>query len=353
MASNLSTIRAIGLDAVAGSGTTTLGWPAEAAEAEAEVRLPGPRGYADHRRAPAPPQDVRRTIEFDPASPCNYYLAGYCRFGSSCAMCHDVPYAEAIEAQWLEPADAAAARRLAERALAASRPLERRSLAHELGPAPSARGSSAASSRARWAGDAGASEGRCPFDVLAVLDLEGKEEITEFPVLLLDVASRRELGRFHRWVRPVRLFDGCGPLSEGTPAVPFKQVLTEFDEWMRSRGLQLWPDRNGGGHRLAFVTCGHWDLRSQVPKQCGISGVAVPPAMQSWINIKDSFNGHHGTHITGMKGALARMGLLDDCGAPKHGFHHLGMHDVENIARITLHLLDDGATVDITGCSSY
>ena len=33
---------------------------------------------------------------------------------------------------------------------------------------------------------------------LLVLDLEGKDEITEFPVIIIDAWTTREVGRFHR-----------------------------------------------------------------------------------------------------------------------------------------------------------
>ena len=46
---------------------------------------------------------------------------------------------------------------------------------------------------------------------------------------------------------------------------------------------------------------------------------------------------------------LARLRLLDRDGNPRHGFHHLGMHDVENIARCLIHLLDSDVVLEING----
>merc|ERR1739841_147413 len=68
---------------------------------------------------------------------------------------------------------------------------------------------------------------------LLVLDLEGKEEIIEFPVIAIDATKRCEVGRFQRYVRPAHLFDGCA-LSPDSPAVPSDIVLQDFDVWLRT-----------------------------------------------------------------------------------------------------------------------
>jgi len=53
-----------------------------------------------------------------------------------------------------------------------------------------------------------------------------------------------------------------------------------------------------------------------------------------------------------MRSMLSRLQLLNDRGEPVHGFHHIGMYDVENIARCAFHLLDAGAQFEINGCNS-
>ena len=40
------------------------------------------------------------------------------------------------------------------------------------------------------------------IDIIAVLDLEGKDEIIELPVVLLDCHTMTEIARFHRYVTP-------------------------------------------------------------------------------------------------------------------------------------------------------
>ena len=55
---------------------------------------------------------------------------------------------------------------------------------------------------------------------------------------------------------------------------------------------------------------------------------------------------HNQPHI-GLR--LARLRMLDKDGNPKHGFHHLGMHDVENITRCLVHLIENDAQLEVNG----
>lgn len=251
-------------------------------------------------------------------------------------MSHDIEYASAVREQWLQPENQDKQENLEACTHAIGREFESRTLASLVNQ-----------SVRRWR----APPTNCAFDVLAVLDLEGKPEdggVVEFPVLLLHTKSMQELGRFQRWVR---LESKSFPLdvTERSLATPFGQVLAEFKDWMGGFGLNLHkPD-----HTFAFVTCGDWDLNKAIPAEhqmCG--GIEVlgelPVSFCAWINMKVVYNAFHGTSITGMRGALARMKLLDEQGRPKHGFHHLGMHDVENIARVMVHLLGLDAAIDIT-----
>merc|ERR1712032_1325952 len=59
---------------------------------------------------------------------------------------------------------------------------------------------------------------------LLVLDLAGKYEITNFPVIAIDAVAGCELGRFHHYVRPVHRVDGCA-LNDSSPAIAFTTVL--------------------------------------------------------------------------------------------------------------------------------
>lgn len=282
---------------------------------------------------------ARAPIELDPLSPCGHFLTGQCWYGNACCMSHDAAYARSVRAQWLQPLDKAAQKELRESAERAGLAFEARILALPVG---AGRGT-----RPHWRSESGDGTAElqvhCPFKVLVVLDLEGKPDtggITELPALLLDTATQQEIGRFQKWVR-------IAGESSAPIATDFWTVLDQFCKWLKGHGL----DVTEPGEDFAIVTCGDWDLRKALPGQCRLLGGSdqdLPAAFHAWINMKVIFNQHHGTNITGMKGALARMRLLDAQGLPKHGCHHLGMHDVENIARVMVHLLQEGAEVDTT-----
>eukprot|EP00747_Dinoflagellata_sp_TGD_P066901 gnl/TRDRNA2_/TRDRNA2_155021_c1_seq1.p1 gnl/TRDRNA2_/TRDRNA2_155021_c1~~gnl/TRDRNA2_/TRDRNA2_155021_c1_seq1.p1 ORF type:complete len:451 (+),score=64.29 gnl/TRDRNA2_/TRDRNA2_155021_c1_seq1:69-1421(+) len=321
--------------------------------------------------------------EYDSCTPCGYYMAGWCRYGSSCALKHSVPYAMAIRKDWLHAGDVHAQEEL----VAACKDTIGETSMKQLQVFPRAfsrelcckgKGTPPASSKAsarRWHKNKTASSAMDPvafsaedlgvvfadgpavgvveeaatsegLRYLLVLDLEGKDEIIEFPVIVLDTAEGRELGRFQRYVRPSRLFHDANLLPE-SPAVPFAQVLQDFDCFLREL---LGPDRSLAalGADAAFVTCGDWDCK-HVHTQCEISGMPVPPAFASWVNIKRTYEDAYGGSFRGMKSMLAKLGLLDAHGNVVHGFHHLGMHDVENICRCVLSLLDQGRSIAVNG----
>lgn len=285
----------------------------------------------------------REGPEYHPATPCGYHLAGHCRHGARCERCHSVDYALAIREEWLNAGEPGPQRRL--RDLAAE--VLGADVALELFPRVYSQRLSLEAERARqrrgvpedepWQWPGG-------LRYLLVLDLEGKDEIIEFPVIVIDAHEGRELGRFQRFVRPVHLFDGL-QLSSDSPAVPFTQVLADFEVFLQEtigRGL------GSLGSDAAVLTCGDWDCR-HIGTQCRISGAPLPAAFRSWVNIKRSYEEAYGGDFRGMRSMLAKLGLLDHRGQLKHGFHHLGMHDVENICRCALALLKDGHAIHING----
>lgn len=304
---------------------------------------------------------------YDGSSPCGYFMAGHCRHGDRCRLQHSVPYALAIRHEWLHAGQAearaelqaAAANALGHAAVAQARLFPRVFSQPFLGQAPPGSNCVARSAQSRrWSKGTEASTRSSPvmtdrspsssspgsLRFLLVLDLEGKDEIIEFPVIILDVASRKEVGRFQHYVRPEHLFDGLEVQAE-SPAVLFPQVLEEFDVWLHATighsVSERWTD-------AAFLTCGDFDCK-HIHRQCKISKIPAPPAFSHWVNIKRSYDSIYGGTFRGMKSMLAKLRLLDASGGVKFGFHHLGMHDVENICRCALHLLQEGHEISING----
>ncbi|GKB42676.1 uncharacterized exonuclease domain-containing protein, partial [Tanacetum coccineum] len=139
------------------------------------------------------------------------------------------------------------------------------------------------------------------LDFFLVLDLEGKVEILEFPVLMIDARTMDVVAFFHRFVRPTEMSeDRINQYIEGKygkfgvdrvwhdTAIPFDEVIIQFEEWMAKHSLCS-QEPNGPLHRAAFVTCGNWDIKTKIPKQCQVSKMKLPPYFMEWINLKDIY----------------------------------------------------------------
>ncbi|CAN6201551.1 unnamed protein product [Urochloa humidicola] len=192
------------------------------------------------------------------------------------------------------------------------------------------------------------------LDYLLILDLEGKVEILEFPVVMIDAQSMEFIDSFHRFVRPTAMSEqriteyiegkygkfGVDRVWHDT-AIPFKEVLQEFEDWVGNHNL--WKNERGGSlNNAAFVTCGNWDLKTKVPQQCKVSKIKLPTYFLEWINLKDIYLNFYSRRATGM------MTMMRELQMPIVGSHHLGLDDSKNIARVVQRMLADGAVMQIT-----
>lgn len=192
------------------------------------------------------------------------------------------------------------------------------------------------------------------LDYLLILDLEGKVEILEFPVVMIDAQSMEFIDSFHRFVRPTAMSEqriteyiegkygkfGVDRVWHDT-AIPFKEVLQEFEDWIGNHSL--WKTEQGGSlNSAAFVTCGNWDLKTKIPEQCKVSKIKLPTYFMEWINLKDIYLNFYSRRATGM------MTMMRELQMPIVGSHHLGIDDSKNIARVVQRMLADGAVMQIT-----
>ncbi|KAM7492554.1 hypothetical protein LguiA_035475 [Lonicera macranthoides] len=192
------------------------------------------------------------------------------------------------------------------------------------------------------------------LDIFLVLDLEGKVEILEFPVLMVDAKTMDVVDFFHRFVRPSEMSEqrineyiegkygkiGVDRVWHDT-AIPFNEVIQQFEDWMAQH--HLWEkDLNGHLNKAAFVTCGNWDLKTKVPQQCQVARMQLPPYFMEWINLKDAYFNFYKRRATGM------VTMMRELEIPLVGSHHLGIDDTKNITRVLQHMLIDGALLQIT-----
>lgn len=204
--------------------------------------------------------------------------------------------------------------------------------------------------------DAADIESKCSqeLDFLLVLDLEGKVEILEFPVLIIDAKTLGVIDVFHRFVKPTKMSgQAIDDYIEGKygkfgvdrvwhdTALPFKEVLQQFEVWLAQH--HLWGKELGGSlNRAAFVTCGNWDVKTKIPQQCEVSEIKLPPYFMEWINIKDIYLNFYRRKATGMITMMKQLGIR------QLGSHHLGLDDTKNIAKVLQHMLIEGAIMQIT-----
>jgi len=180
------------------------------------------------------------------------------------------------------------------------------------------------------------------YKYYAVLDFEATcdeprppptQEIIEFPTVLLDAETMEVVDEFESFVKPVKhpmLTDFCRELTgieqvDVDGADPFPVVFQRHQEWLRSHD----------GEAL-FVTCGDWDLKSMLPRQCRVCKLSLPHEYLEWVNIKNVFGAYRKRRAPGMVKMLKSLGLKLE------GRHHRGIDDCRNIARIAQELVKRG-----------
>ncbi|KAF8110439.1 hypothetical protein N665_0083s0007 [Sinapis alba] len=192
------------------------------------------------------------------------------------------------------------------------------------------------------------------FEFFLVLDLEGKVEILEFPVLIVDAKTMQVVDLFHRFVRPTKMSEeAINKYIEGKygevgvdrvwhdTAIPFTQVVEEFEGWLAEHGL--WgKETDGTLNGAAFVTCGNWDIKTKIPEQCVVANINLPQYFTEWINLKDVYLNFYEREARGM------VSMMRQCGIRLMGSHHLGIDDTKNITRVVQRMLADGAVFKIT-----
>ena len=197
-------------------------------------------------------------------------------------------------------------------------------------------------------------------------------EIIEFPTIVYDLQEKKEVGRFHEYVKPViqlQLTEFCtqltgiaqvSPFRVSRPsyvqgylsmshnqetvenAEPFPPVWDRFKEFLK--GQNLWDDPS----TYAFITCGAWDLHTMLPQQLSQIISTNPSAesddlllvthfQQRVINIKKAFQKKYGH-----KRAKGMAEMLKALNMHLVGRHHSGIDDCGNILRIVKRMVNDG-----------
>jgi inhibitor of KinA sporulation pathway (predicted exonuclease) len=169
---------------------------------------------------------------------------------------------------------------------------------------------------------------------------KSKIEIIEFPSILYKLENNKleKISEFHEYVKPVinpTLSEFCIKLTgikqeTVDKADVFSAVFNRHHKWLK----ELVPNMN----ELSFLTCGAWDLNTQLPRELINKKIKTKDAYSYFINIKDEYEYFYKTKAFGMDKMLQNLGLTLD------GKHHSGIDDTRNISKILIKMVSDGHT---------
>src|SRR5689334_2459313 len=117
------------------------------------------------------------------------------------------------------------------------------------------------------------------LDYYLILDLEGKTDILEFPVILVEIKNKKISIKdiFHEYVIPVKFIEIYGEdeykklinrkyykmnLEEEyfkKAKLNFKETINKFTNFLNDNNLILTGEKTN----CAFITCGDWDIKSK------------------------------------------------------------------------------------------
>ena len=190
---------------------------------------------------------------------------------------------------------------------------------------------------------------RCGPRYLVVVDFECTcedqeepyiHEIIEFPAVLLDLRTKREVRHFHAFVRPTEkpvLSAFCSQLTGIDQATVDKsetldRVLVKFGAWL---------DEFVGDDYALAADC-QSDLRHFLLPECRRKKIRVRDAWRTWVDIGRHLMVHFDLRRPGnLQMKLAKVGLAFE------GTPHRGLDDARNIGRLALALQERGVSLVI------
>lgn len=192
------------------------------------------------------------------------------------------------------------------------------------------------------------------FDYFLILDFEATcdqersfkpPEIIEFPTVVLNAKTLQKEGEFHYYVKPIvnpKLTPFCIDLTGiqqewVDQGLLLPEVLQKYDEWLRKQGFIE------STKKIAFVTCGDWDLLTMLTSECRRRKLKKPSYFNQWINIKKEFQ-----RFYNFSGMLGMAGMLNKLKIELTGKHHSGIDDCRNITKIVIRMIQEGCILNIT-----
>jgi len=165
-------------------------------------------------------------------------------------------------------------------------------------------------------------------------------EIIEFPSVLYHLNNDKvqKISEFHEYVKPTlhpNLSKFCIELTGITQNTvdkgdTFNNVYERHHQWL--------IQNMNGNDDIYFLTCGAWDLKTQLPNEIYNKKITHYNEYKKYINIKTDFLvfTKNTSRTLGMSEMLRKLKIRLE------GRHHSGIDDTRNIAKIFLHLFNHG-----------
>ena len=178
-------------------------------------------------------------------------------------------------------------------------------------------------------------------------------EIIEFPVVLIDTRSMKQVACFHTFIKPEiypTLTDFCKELTgisqeEVDGGVVLQVAIRQLHSFLLENEVF--------GSNYAFVSCGSFDANA-IKWECSYKELFVPSYLKRWINIQQVFPIHkycndrenYVDDVYAIKQDFKILKTIQEflemCGLEFEGREHSGIDDAKNIARVILSCLKKG-----------
>lgn len=166
-----------------------------------------------------------------------------------------------------------------------------------------------------------------------------KQEIIEFPLVLIDYTTGDVVAEFHQYVKPKHnptLDPFCTKLTGITQDVvnnakPFSEVWKNFNRFLEEYKI---TDKN-----TIFVTFGNTDLQFMLPRQCYLSNIRMKNntlLFRRWVDLRDHYGKFYGATIKNL------THMLHHAKIPLIGKQHSGIADARNTASVLKQMISHG-----------
>ncbi|XP_031636302.1 ERI1 exoribonuclease 2-like [Contarinia nasturtii] len=171
-------------------------------------------------------------------------------------------------------------------------------------------------------------------------DAIDRQEIIEFPAVLLNLQSHVIEADFHTFVRPTeepKLSEFCkdytGISQDDVNNAPLLQeAIRKFHQWIESfrfeKGIVLMDDATRKQNTV-FITWTDFDLGIYLPTECGRKNVKYPSYFNKWIDLREYYS-----LWTGIDRVISFQFALKMIGLQFFGRPHSGEDDARNLARL-------------------